>query len=300
MHRRVAEGISRLRGLRDGDQAVLDLISCGEAAIGPLREFLFERDPSGIFLPRCQAVEVLSALAAKDVLTDYLAHPPEEADPVEQAGIDVVIGAVARALIQWPDDQLFALLLQAAGRKLLPGVVDALGQFGRDEAVPVLTAALGEDFCRSGAEAGFRRLGTNACSHLRRLAKSPVPTRDGETEMSRRRRRSALRLWGDLCPAAEPWDTVRPLLEDADDHVAYLACAIGLQHAGPADLERVAQRLVALLRSSDWLLRVEVEDLLVRHFTACRAVVERTLDEAGGTEAMSLRYVLRKASTSDA
>ncbi len=293
--RRIEEGIARLRGLREGERAVTDLIACGQAAVGPLRDFLFARDPSGIFLPRCQAVKVLSALCAKDVLKDYLAHPPNEPDPVEQAGVDVVTSAVARALVQWPDEEIFALLLQAAGRKLLRGVVDALAQFGREETIPILSVALGEDFCRPEAESGFRRLGIRACPHLLQIAKSAVPTQDRETEMSRRRRRSALQLWGELCQGADPRDTIWSLTEDADDHVAYQACSLCLQRADPSLVEPVVLRLVALLNSSDWLLRVEVEDLLIRQFTVCRAVIERSLAAASGTAAISLRYVLREA-----
>ena len=296
VQQRIEQGIDRLRGLREGDRAVQDLIACGRAAIGPLRAFLSERDPSGIFLPRCQAVEVLTTLGAREELLDYLAHPPEEPDPVEQAGIDVVTSAVARALMEWPDDELFALLLQTARHKLLPGVVDALAQFGREEALPVLTAALAEDFCRAAAESGFRRLGDKTCAHLWQLARSPVPSVDRETEMSRRPRRSAVRLWGELCPCGEPWDILWPLTQDADDHVAFLACSLCLERVAACDAEQVSRRLVELLQSSDWLLRVEVEDLLAKHFARCGAVVEGALETASGTAAMALRCVIRKAS----
>ncbi|HUW64990.1 MAG TPA: hypothetical protein VMW83_09890 [Spirochaetia bacterium] len=104
---RIDDGIARLRALREGDLAVLDLVACGQAAVGPLREFLFARDPSGMFQPRSHAVEVLAALGAKDVLLDFLAHPRDVADPVEQAGEDSVTNAVARALVRWPDDHVF-------------------------------------------------------------------------------------------------------------------------------------------------------------------------------------------------
>ncbi len=217
---------------------------------------------------------------------------------MEQAGIDVVTSAVARSLMQWPDDELFSLLLQAAGRKLLPGVVDALGQFGREEAIPVLSAALGEDFCRTAAESGFRRLGTVACPHLLSLAKSALPTPDRETEMSRRRRRSALHLWGKLCQGGDLPGTVWSLTEDPDDRVAFLACSLCLSHRSPTEVEKVAVRLVTLLDSNDWLLRSDVEDLLVENYAICRPVVERSLTEASERTAMALRYVMRQTSSS--
>lgn len=300
VHARVEEGIARLRSLREGDLAVPELAACGQAAVEPLRAFLFARDPSGIFLPRCQAVEALAALGAREVLTDFLAHPPEVSDPVEQAGVDAVTSAVARALLRWPDDRLFALLLERAKERLLPGVVEALGHFGREEAVPVLSAALAEDFCRSGAESGLRRLGARICPHLLQLAQLRLPSPGRETEMSRRRRRSALRLWAELRRSGDLPDAVCSLTQDADDHVAFQACALCVAQVSPAGGQRLAGRIVDLLYTGDVALRADVEDLLIEHYAICRPAVEASLPQAREPAAAALRYVMARAAAADA
>lgn len=295
---RIDQGIARLHSLREGHLAVPELIACGPAAVGPLRAILFARDSSGIFQPRCQAVEALSALGAKEVLMEFLAHPPEVADPVEQAGVNAVTSAVARALLRWPEDRLFSLLLQRAGDRLLPGVVEALAQFGREEAVPVLSAALAEDFCRSGAESGFRKLGAGFCPHLLQLAQLRLPSSERETEMSRRRRRSALRLWAELWRCGELPEPVWSLMQDADDHVAFLACSLCVTRVSPAGAVKVTERLLDLLYNSDVALRAEVEDLLIENYAICRPIIHRSIPAAREPAAAALRYVMAKVAAS--
>jgi len=275
--------------LRQGRHA--DLMACQTAAVEPLRAFLFAREPSGLFQTRCRAVEVLAALGARNVLADFLAHPREVADPVEQAGEDAVMNAVARALMLWPDDHVYGLLLAVSARKLLDGVVEALSPYGRVEAVPVLAAALADDFCRPAAETAFRRMGETACPYLLHLAAGPVP--DPEPESSRRRRRSALRLFGELY-RGEDWRSVHSLTADADDRVAVTACSLCLPRVSPVLQKQVAARLVALFAGADWLLREEIEDVLVQHYALCREVIEKNLAGASDSVVASL---LRKTVT---
>jgi len=296
IERRIEAAIAKLRALRQGEAAVRDLVACGPAAIGPLREFLFERDVSGMFQPRCQAVEALAALGAKDVLLEFLANPRILSDPVEQAGDDAVMNAVARALMRWPDERVFAVLMKRARRKLLAGVVEALGEYRREEALPVLTAALGDDFCRPAAEKGFRKLGAAALPALRQLADTRTPSPDNESESSRRRRRSALGLLAELTPDEELLPLMQPFMADDDAGVALFACSICLPRVSPAERGEVAVRLIALLDTGDWLLQAEVEDFLIQYYKDCRPVVEQSLAEAepGGPAAASLRRVVIK------
>lgn len=291
VERRIHDAIARLRALHEGDLAVLDLEDCGQAAVEPLREFLFARDPSGIFHPRLQAVEALAALGAKDVLLDFLANARNVTDPVEQAGEDAVTNAVARALIRWPDDHVFSLLLEAACRKLLAGVVDALGEYRREEAVPIFATALGDDFCRPAAENAFRKMGASACPYLLQLVGHRTPSPDAESESSRRLRRSALRLLAELYQSEYLPEIMRSLVADADPQVALLACSICLPRVSPAEREKVVVRLIDLLDSSDWLIHTEVEDFLIQHYAYCRPVIERSLTQASGPAAASLRRI---------
>lgn len=291
---RIYDAIARLRALREGDQAVHDLVDCGQAAVEPLSEFLFNRDPSGMFQSRCQAVEALADLGAKDVLLDFLTQQRDVADPVEQAGEDAVTNAVARTLHRWPEDRVFLLLLGVAKHKMLTDVVDALGDYRRDEAVPIFAAALGDDFCRPAAENAFRKMGPSVCPYLLHLAESRTPSSDVEAESSRRRRRSALRLFVELQQNEDLPEIMRPFLTDDDPQVVLLACSICLSRVLPAEAERVAVRLINFLDSNDWMLQTEVEDLLIQHYANCRAVIERSLTQACEPAFASLRRVVIK------
>ncbi|HLN22865.1 MAG TPA: hypothetical protein VK558_02665 [Patescibacteria group bacterium] len=295
---RVHDAIARLRSLREGDLAVLDLTACGTAAMGPLREFLFAREPSGMFLPRCQAVEALAALGAKEVLYDFLAHPRDVDDPVEQTGEDAVANAAARALIRWPEEAVFSLLLVAAHRKLLAGVVEALGSYRCGMAMPVFAAALAEDFCRPEAEEAFRKIGAPACPCLLQLADYRTPSSDTESESSRRRRRSALRLLAELHRGNDVPEILWSRVTDADPQVAVLACSICLPRLRSAERQTVVTRLVELLDGHDWVLHVAVEDLLIQHYAMCRPVIELSLVDAREPAAASLRRVIAKGEIS--
>ena len=50
--KRVLVLMSQLDSLREGAQAAARLVACGAAAAGPLREFLIEGRPRGVYQPR--------------------------------------------------------------------------------------------------------------------------------------------------------------------------------------------------------------------------------------------------------
>ena len=163
---RLRDAIRRIQSLNLGDLAVPDVIACGPAAIAPLRTILFAREPSGLFEARCRTVQALAALGAFDVLTEFLRSRTARADPVEQFGDDAVINAAARALAAVRSDRVFALMTTLAGKRMLPGIIAALGSFDRVDAIPTLVDALVDDDCRPPAEAALRRLGNAAYSAL--------------------------------------------------------------------------------------------------------------------------------------
>ncbi|HUW64991.1 MAG TPA: hypothetical protein VMW83_09895 [Spirochaetia bacterium] len=185
-------------------------------------------------------------------------------------------------------------MLEAADRKLLAGVVDTLGEYRRDEAVPIFAAALGEDFCRLAAANAFRKMGASACLYLLQLADCPAPSSDAETESSRRRRRSALRLFVELHQSEDLPEIIRSLVADADNQMAVLACSLCLPRVSPPEMEKVVARLVDMLDSSDLMLRADVEDLLTQNYANCRPVIERSLSHAREPTAASLRSVVIK------
>jgi hypothetical protein len=106
---RVQRAIDKLKSLHDGDRGVIEIAACGRRAIPALRALLFEREPSGLYRPRCQAVKALAALEAYDALIEYLNAPRETADPVERIGEDAVINAAARALTGLHEARIFEL-----------------------------------------------------------------------------------------------------------------------------------------------------------------------------------------------
>lgn len=123
---------------------------------------LFERDPSDLFEVRCRAAYALAALGAHKVLLEFLRLPHDASDPVERLGDDAVINAAARAVAKWREEHIFRLLLALAKRRILPGVIAALGSFSRPEAIPCLVDALAEDECRPAAEATLSNLNQSA------------------------------------------------------------------------------------------------------------------------------------------
>ena len=275
--------IARLQGLRDADRAVLELIAIGAAAIAPLRDFLFRREASGLYQPRCNAVAALAGLRAEEVLLDFLRAAPEVeiVDPVERTGEDAVINAAARALKHRRDDAAFEALMRIAEKRRLAGVVEALGEMGRQAAMPRLIEGLSSDFTRFVAEAAIRKTGSAARAPLIAIALKPIPCAEFETASSRRLRRSALGLLCDIGVSAAAWSLLRPLMEAADERLAALACKLALAtKRNLPDRQRAVCRLIGLLPSADWLLTVEIEGWLAEHYDETRPVIDRALNRA--------------------
>lgn len=54
--------IDKLLSLHDGDAGGLAVVACGASAIPELRRHLYQREPSGLYEPRCHVVELLVRL----------------------------------------------------------------------------------------------------------------------------------------------------------------------------------------------------------------------------------------------
>jgi hypothetical protein len=141
---------------------VVDAVACGRRAIPALRTLLFEREPSGIYQPRCWAARALSILSAYDVLFEFLSAPHAARDPVERAGDDAVINAAARCLSAMREEPVFQIILSLAERRYWPGVVGSLATSHREEAIPYLVGSLAEDDCRLLAEPALAAFGPAA------------------------------------------------------------------------------------------------------------------------------------------
>jgi hypothetical protein len=281
---RIAERlVERLRSLHDGDAAVVDVIAHGRATIPALRGLLFERDPSGIFEPRLRAIEGLSAFKAWDVLIEYLSATHDVVDPVARSGEEAVVSAAARRLREMGEAE-FRFLLSLAPRHLLPGVIEALGSYHRAEAIPLLVEALGEDACRSGAEAALRAIGMAARPVLLLNADRRRPSESYESPTSIRKRRSVMRLLLDIGVPASASPLIQGLMRDADPWVSFYACRTAARWLGDAERRGAMNRMIDLLRQENWLLSQEIEDFLADCYPNVQYLVERRLASVGHGE----------------
>jgi hypothetical protein len=256
--------IEQLKSLHDGDRGVPAVTACGPAAIPLLRALLFKRDPSGLYETRRRVVWALAALKAHDVLLDYLHGHIDPSDPVERLGDDAVVNAAASAVADLRSEEVFQLLMSLAHRRLLAGVIQALGTFQRTESAAVFIEALGEDDCRRSAEDALTALGAAARQQLIAAAISPEPSWENESVSSIRRRRSALALLDAVGVLRSSWPRLRRLINDRDDRIAFLACKLCLAHDQLDDRRHAVARLRALSARADWMLADDIRGLLAK------------------------------------
>lgn len=257
---------------------MIEAIGIGAPAIPVLRELLFERDSAGIFEPRMRAVQALAALRATNDLKEFVRRWKRPSDPVERFGDEAVLGTAARFLGATMTEEVY-LILMAVGRKHpVPGVIEALGGFGRPESIPIMVRALADDVSRTAAEQALRILGEAAISALIEAALRPVANLWGfEIPSSVRRRRSALMLLLEFGVTRDIWDLIRGLTADADDEIAVRACAIGLTAGASSDQRDCARLMVALLRRVRWPLHQEIEDCLIGNFVIAEEFVDQAI-----------------------
>lgn len=275
--------VDSLNSLHEGDLGIDMLVACGEKAIEPLRRFLFEGKPSGIFMSRQRAVRALAELGAKQVLLEYLASEKHISDPVAAHGEEAVKNTAARALAAWRGDDVYEALRLVLHRKCFLGVIETLGEFRRPEAVPELVAALEDDFCRSTAEEALRKIGEPAHSALIDAARTPDPLGVNERPASLRRRRCALRLLEQLQLSSDDWQQVAALVHEVDPEIAARAGAIALSVAGERDQRFAVKRLIEALSASDWLLQCEIQGWLESHLDIALPPINEEINKRQAT-----------------
>jgi HEAT repeat protein len=257
----VSSAITRLKSLHEGDRALSEVVSFGVEAVPELRALLFAREPSGLFVPRCRAVEALAALKSFETLGDFLRLDREIEDPVERLGEEVVVSAAARLIAQLQEEWIFELLLDLAKRRGLSGVLTGLGNFKRPESIPLLTRALSEDEVRATAEAVLRSFGRAARPQLIRAANLSKDRLQPRNETNLRARRSAIRTLLDIGVTRRDWPLLRPLMRDEDPRIAILACLACARVGTAADRLDATARLAPLRTSGDWLQRQQIDEI---------------------------------------
>ncbi|HWB96407.1 MAG TPA: hypothetical protein VG672_06885 [Bryobacteraceae bacterium] len=270
----VARLIAELQSLRNGEQTVALLIECGERAIAPLREFLLHGRPSGVYEPRRWAVEALAGLGARHVLVEYLFAPKEIADPVSRFGEEAVESAAARELAAWRSETVFHMLLELAGQHLRIGLIEALGEFRRKEAIPIFDRALEDDYYRPAAEQALRLLGEEAREALLLSAATPLPNTVAESTSSLRRRRSALGLLTELKAGPEGISILHPVVESSDPELVVGAARLMAPFVSPEDRAWLARRLLDVLLAAGWFLQEDIENCLVLLGVEARSLLD--------------------------
>lgn len=273
----VQHALDRLKSLHDGDLGVFDIVACGRRTVPALRALLLEGPSSGIYQPRCRAVEALAVLGAHDVLIEFLSSPRDVADPVNRTGEEAVITTAARALAANRDVRVFPLMLQLAKRQPLAGVIDALGSFRRSEALPYLIRALREDYSRRAAEAALLRMGPRARVALLKAAMQRCPSAEWESPSSRRARRSAVQLLARLGVSLALRPQVCDLMDDPDAEVAMHACRAYLTSTPAHEKPDVLRRVMDLIPRLGWVVCMEAEECILDHFESAREIIAETM-----------------------
>jgi hypothetical protein len=252
-----------LKRLSSGERVLKQLTACGRLAIGPLREFLFNGEPSLAYQPRKTAVEALAALGARQTLLEYLNRRTEISDPAARLGEQAVQAATARELLSWRTPDVCEAILGLAEPTSQVGVVEALREIGKADAIPYFIRALEDDACRVAAEDALRRLAAAARPALLGAALTPLPSPSDERQASVRRRASAINLLAAIGVPATWWPVLRPLIAEHRPEVVVAASRLAATTA-PEDKNAAMRRLLEILPEIDWFMQTEVEALLVQ------------------------------------
>lgn len=254
--------IERLNSLVDGQQASTELAGFGASAIEPLKHFLITGPPRGIFQPRQWAVEALGALGAKDVLLDYLRRDDHISDPVVSHAEDAVRNTAARLVARWKTDDVFELLLRLAQKRILPGIVAALGSFRRKEVLPILERALEDDVARPTAEEALSGFGGSEIETLVQTVGRKTMNGEEEVPSSLRRRRAAAELLSNSSVEVALWPQLQLLLDEKDPELVIHGAKIGTLLATDGDKPNVVANVLRVLPGAPWYLKEEATKCL--------------------------------------
>lgn len=288
--------IASLESVSEGELGVAMLVACGERAIPSLRRFLLEGPPKSVYVGRQRAVRALSELGAFPVLSEYLMAEKHVADPALRYAEEAVENTAASAIEKWKTEEAFGVLLKVIEKRPLRGAVEAIGSYGRKEAVPYLIRHLEDDVARPSAEKALTQLRSLAVGELVDAVRSPEPSGSSELPGSLRRRQSALAvLAAGKVPAAQ-WERLCFLLYEADEVLSTRAAGMALALSGVRERQFGIRILVSRLASGNWTVVAEAEQILLENYGQTCAAIEtemQVLADAGDAQSRKLLAILR-------
>lgn len=255
--------IKKLESIYNGEEALKALIDFGESAIEPLRRFLIEGKPVVTYQSRQIAVRALSALGAKEVLMEYLRLRREISDPAVQLSEEAVKITAARELVKWREPEVIELMMELIKEHPQPGVIDTLGEFKVEEAIPYFIKALEDSICHRSAKEALRKAGVKAMNALIETAILPLPSQTQESSSSKQRRTSALELLSELPVDNKIWNKVKKCLYESDPSIVIATATIAIRAGTRKDKNEVAKRLVDLIPSVNGFLQTQIAYCLI-------------------------------------
>lgn len=182
---------------------------------------------------------------------------------------DAVLSAAAGELMRWKSDEVFQVLLAAAGQRATGAMVLALGEFCRPESVPLLFDLLEDDLCRDDAMASLRKLpdDTRQFGILSIRGLTGV-TMDGSS--ARCRRRATLQLLVEIGIIPGDWLDLRRFLWERDPGTVIAAAEIGFGSAPDPEHSAIAIALLRVAETFDAVQEEDVTQLLDAHADVAR------------------------------
>ena len=258
--------IKKLESLYNGEEAVKALIDFGESAIEPLRRFLIKGRPVVTYQPRQLAVRALSSIGTKEVLMEYLRLRREISDPAVQLSEEAVKITAARELVKWKDAEVIELMMKLIQEHPQPGVIDTLGEFKVEEAIPYFIKALEDDICHRSAKEALRKAGLKAMNALVGAAILPLPSQTQESSSSKQRRTSAMELLSELPVDNKIWNKLKKCLYENEPSILVATAPIAARVGTRKDKNEVAKRLVNLIPSVNGFLQTKISYCLIEFY----------------------------------
>jgi hypothetical protein len=270
--------IAVLDSIMDGELAMNMLMAAGDRAVPHLEHFLLAGSPRTIALPRCRTARALGELGAYSTLISYFRDYEFPTDAEVLFAEDAVRSAVARELSRWKSDEVFRILMEAAKQRATSGLVLAIGEFHRPEAVPLLFQILEDDFCREDAKGALRKVRETAHPYAALLIRglSEVPFYGPH---ALHRRRATLQLLEQFGVSEAEWQDLRQFLTESDADVVISAARMGLKIGPQSDQRQVAESLFRISEHVNWAQEGEIEELLDAHPDLAHEIADTVIEE---------------------